>query len=330
MRIVLTRRGATIAALAATALLAVSALAAQAAETFPSKPVRLIVPYAAGGGTDLLARVVGHQLATVWGQQVVIDNRAGAGGRVATELLVRAAPDGYTLLLVSAAHAINAGMYHDLPYDSVADVTPVGLWTTAPYVLVVNAKGPIASIPDLIAAAKRSPGRLTYSSSGNGSGPHLGGELFKMLAGIDMVHVPYKGGGPEMSALLAGETAMSFASIASARPLLQSGDLKALGVTTTARARGLPDVPPIAEVLPGYEASGWLGIGAPKGTPADVIERLNKAFNEAIVDPAVKSRLNSLGDAVAPKTSADFGLLMKNDVEKWAKVIQSANIKLEQ
>jgi tripartite-type tricarboxylate transporter receptor subunit TctC len=330
VRIAPTRRGATIAALAATALLAVSALAAQAAETFPSKPVRLIVPYAAGGGTDLLARVVGHQLATVWGQQVVIDNRAGAGGRVATELLVRAAPDGYTLLLVSAAHAINAGMYHDLPYDSVADVTPVGLWTTAPYVLVVNAKGPIASIPDLIAAAKRSPGRLTYSSSGNGSGPHLGGELFKMLAGIDMVHVPYKGGGPEMSALLAGETAMSFASIASARPLLQSGDLKALGVTTTARARGLPDVPPIAEAgLPGYDFTTWYGVLAPAGLDPAIVDTLNRAMSDAVREPAVADRLVAEGFEPDPDSPSAFAALIKAEIAKDAKIIAASGARIE-
>jgi tripartite-type tricarboxylate transporter receptor subunit TctC len=304
--------------------------APHAADSFPTKPVRLIVPYAAGGGTDLLARVVGHKLSTMWGQQVVIDNRVGAGGRVATELTVRAAPDGYTLLLVSAAHAINAGMYHDLPYDSVADVTPIGLWTTAPYVLVVNPKQPIASIPDLIAAAKRAPGHLTYSSSGNGSGPHLAGELFKMLAGIDMVHVPYKGGGPEMTALLAGETTMSFASIASARPLLDSGELKALGVTTIARARGLPDVPPIADAgLPGYDFTTWYGVLAPAGLDPAIVDLLNHAMSAAVQDPDVAERLVAEGFEPSPDSPSGFAALIKAEIAKDAKIIAASGARIE-
>ena len=304
--------------------------AAHAADAFPTKPVRLIVPYAAGGGTDLLARVVGHKLSTVWGQQVVIDNRVGAGGRVATELTVRAAPDGYTLLLVSAAHAINAGMYHDLPYDSITDVTPIGLWTTAPYVLVVNAKRPIASIPQLIEAAKRAPGRLTYSSSGNGSGPHLAGELFKMLAGIDMVHVPYKGGGPEMSALLAGETTLSFASIASARPLLESGELKALGVTTTARARGLPDVPPIADAgLPGYDFTTWYGVLGPAGLDPAIVSLLNRAMSAAVQDPEVAERLVAEGFEPHADSPSGFAALIKAEIAKDAKIIAASGARIE-
>jgi len=328
------RRRSRLGAVTAITMVAACAIAvprqAHAADGFPAKPVRLIVPYAAGGGTDLLARVVGHKLGTMWGQQVVIDNRVGAGGRVATELTVRAAPDGYTLLLVSAAHAINAGMYHDLPYDSVADVTPIGLWTTAPYVLVVNAKRPIASIPDLIAAAKRNPGQLTYSSSGNGSGPHLAGELFKMLAGIDMVHVPYKGGGPEMSALLGGETTMSFASIASARPLLESGELKALGVTTTVRARGLPDVPPIAEAgLPGYDFTTWYGVLAPAGLDPEIVSLLNRAMSAAVRDPEVAERLVAEGFEPDPDSPSEFAALIKAEIVKDAKIIAVSGARIE-
>jgi tripartite-type tricarboxylate transporter receptor subunit TctC len=331
----MTPRRTRIAACIAVALaLALGALApsghAYAADAYPTKPVRFIVPYAAGGGTDLLARVVGHKLGTMWGQQVVVDNRAGAGGRVAAELTVRAPPDGYTLLLVSAGHAINAGMYRDLPYDPVADFTPIGLWATAPYVLVMSAKQPIASIADLIAAAKRAPGRLTYSSSGNGSGPHLSGELFKMLAGIDLVHVPYKGGGPEMSALLAGETTMSFASIASARPLLQSGGLKALGVTTTARARGLPDVPPIAEAgLPGYALTTWYGVLAPAGLDPAIVDTLNRAMASAVREPAVADKLVAEGFEPSPESPRAFADLIKSEIATYATIIRASGARVE-
>jgi tripartite-type tricarboxylate transporter receptor subunit TctC len=316
------------------AALAIATLAAphgtRAADRFPTRPVHLLVPYAAGGGTDLLARVVGQKLGERWGEQVVIDNRVGAGGRVATEQEARAAPDGYTLLLVSAAHAINAGMYHDLPYDPVADFTPIGLWTTAPYVLVASSKQTMASIPELIAEAKRRAGQLTYSSSGNGSGPHLAGELFKMLAGIDMVHVPYKGGGPEMTALLVGETTMSFASIASARPFLQSGQLKAFGVTTTTRARGLPDVPPIAEAgLPGYDFTTWYGVLAPAKLDPALVAKLNHDMTAAVSEPAVAERLVAEGFEPAPSTPSAFAALIKDDIAKLGKVIQSSGAHVE-
>jgi tripartite-type tricarboxylate transporter receptor subunit TctC len=303
---------------------------AHGADSFPTKPVRLIVPYAAGGGTDLLARVVGQKLSAAWGQQVVIDNRVGAGGRLATELAARAAPDGYTLLLVSAAHAVNAGMYRDLPYDSVTDFTPIGLWTTAPYVLVLSAKQPIASIPALIEAARRTPGRLTYSSSGNGSGPHLSGELFKMLAGIDIVHVPYKGGGPEMSALLAGETTISFASIASARPLLQSGDLKAFGVTTMTRARALPDVPSIAEAgLPGYDFTTWYGVLGPAGIDSDLVHKLGDAMTAALREPDITAKLVSEGFEPSPTAAPQFAALIKSEIAKYAAIIKSSGARVE-
>lgn len=303
---------------------------AKASDAWPAKPVRLIVPYAAGGGTDLLARIVAQKLGTTWGEQVIIDNRVGAGGRLATELAARAAPDGYTLLLVSAAHAINAGMYHDLPYDPVADFTPIGLWTVAPYVLVVSAKQPMVSIPELIAAAKHSPGRLTYSSSGNGSGPHLAGELFKMLAGIDIVHVPYKGGGPEMTALLAGETTMSFASIASARPFLQSNGLKAFGVTTTTRARGLPDVPPIAEAgLPGYDFTTWYGVLGPAGIDAELVRKLNRDMSAAVRDPEVSTKLVAAGFEPDPRSASAFAELITAEIAKYAKLIKRSGARVE-
>ena len=318
--------------LAALALLIVLAATppARAAEPYPTKPVRLLVPYAAGGGTDLLARVVGQKLSTAWGQQVVIDNRVGAGGRVATELTARAAPDGYTLLLVSAAHAINAGMYGDLPYDSIKSFTPVGLWTTAPYVLVLSVKQPIASIPDLIARAKQAPGTLTYSSSGNGSGPHLSGELFKSLAGIDLVHVPYKGGGPEMTALIAGETTIAFASIASARPQLEAGALKAFGVTTTTRAKGLPSVPPIAEAgLPGYDFTTWYGVLAPAGLEPERVTLLNTAMTDALRASDVADKLVAEGFEPNPSTPAEFGARIAREIEIYAKLIKASGAKVE-
>lgn len=303
---------------------------AAASDDWPTKPVRLLVPYTAGGGTDLLARVVAQKLSTTWGQQVVIENRVGAGGRLATELTARAASDGYTLLLVSAAHAINAGMYHDLPYDPVADFTPVGLWVTAPYVLVASVKQPIASISALIAAAKHRPGRITYSSSGNGSGPHLAGELFKMLAGIDIVHVPYKGGGPEMTALLAGETTMSFASIASARPFLQSEELRAFGVTTTKRARGLPDVPPIAEAgLPGYDFTTWYGVLGPTGIDAELVQKLNRDMSAAVRDPDVSGKLVAAGFEPDPSSARAFAELISAEIAKYAKIIKSSGARVE-
>lgn len=312
------------------ALLGMALTPARAQEAFPNKPVRLIVPFAAGGGTDLLARVVGQKLGAAWGQQVVVDNRVGAGGRVATELTARAAPDGYTLLLVSAAHAINAGMYGDLPYDSVKSFTPIGLWTTAPYVLVLSAKQPLGSIPDIVAAAKRAPGTLTYSSSGNGSGPHLSGELFKMLAGVDLVHVPYKGGGPEMSALLAGETTMAFASIASARPQLEAGGLKAFGVTTPTRARALPAVPPIAEAgLPGYDFTTWYGVLGPAGIDPARVATLNRAMTAALRERDIADKLIAEGFEPSPGTPEAFGTLIVREIETITALIKRSGARVE-
>jgi tripartite-type tricarboxylate transporter receptor subunit TctC len=297
-------------------------------ENYPSHPVRLIVGFPAGSGPDIVGRIVAQAVGEKLGQSIVVENRPGAGSNLATADVAHSPPDGYMLMLLTTANVINATLYQNLNYDLLRDIVPVASIDNEPFVFEVTPSFPAKTLAEFIAYAKANPGKVTMASAGVGSAPHIFGEMFQKMAGIQLAHVPYRGN--PMPDVMSGQVDFFIGPVQSALEFVRAGKLRALAMTTTTRFDGLPDVPVVADFVPGYDATGWLGIGAPKGTPADVIERLNKAVNESIVDPAVKARLNGLGDTVAPKTSADFGLLMKSDVEKWAKVIQSANIKLEQ
>jgi tripartite-type tricarboxylate transporter receptor subunit TctC len=297
-------------------------------DTYPTHPVRLIVGFPAGSGPDIVGRILAQTVGEKIGQSVVVENRPGAGSNLATADVAHAPPDGYMLMLLTTANVINATLYQNLSYDLLRDIVPVASIDNEPFVFEVTPSFPAKTLSEFIAYAKANPGKVTMASAGVGSAPHVFGEMFQKMAGIQLSHVPYRGN--PMPDVMGGQVDFFIGPVQSALEFVRTGKLRALAMTTTTRFNGLPDVPVVADVVPGYEASGWLGIGAPKSTPADVIERLNKAVNETLVDPTVKARLNSLGDTVVPKTAADFGLLMKSDVEKWAKVIQSANIKIEQ
>lgn len=296
-------------------------------QTWPTRPVRIVVGYAPGGVNDLLARLVGPFLAERLGQAFPVENRPGAASNIATEAVARAAPDGYTLLLVGSANAINTTLYEKLGFDFVKDIAPVASLCSVPIALLVNPAVPARTLSDLISYAKANPGKLSMASPGNGSPQHLAGELFKMLAGIDMVHIPYRGGGPAMTDLLSGQVQLSFGSVASSMQYIRGGQLRALGVTSPGRLDVLPDVPAIAELLPGYVAIGWYGLGAPAGTPGEVVKRLNEAANAAIADPKISARLVELGATPLPGSSADFGKLIADETERWGKVVRFSGAK---
>jgi tripartite-type tricarboxylate transporter receptor subunit TctC len=298
------------------------------AEGYPTHPVRLICGFPAGSGPDIVARIVGQGMSEKLGQSVVVENRPGAGSNIATSDVAHAPPDGYMLMLLTTANVINATLYTNLNYDLLRDIAPVGSIDDEPFVLEVNPSVPAKTLPEFIAYAKANPGKVTMASAGIGSAPHIFGEMFQRMAGIQMTHVPYKGN--PIPDVISGQVDCFIGPVQSSLEFVRSDKLRALGLTTTRRFDGLPGVAPIAEVVPGYEASGWLGVGAPKDTPVDVIAILNKALNAAVAEPDVKSRMASLGDAIMPRSSADFGKLMKDDVAKWADVIHSGNIKLEQ
>jgi tripartite-type tricarboxylate transporter receptor subunit TctC len=311
----------------ATALPAVSRFAW--AQTYPTRPVRLVVGFAAGSATDILARLMGQWLSERLGQQFIIENRPGAASNIATEAVVRAPPDGYTLLVVSSASAINATLYDKLSFNFIRDIAPVASVIRGPTVMVVNPSVPAKSVPEFIAYAKANPGKLTMASGGIGSGTHLTGELFKMMAGVNMVHVPYRGGGPALTDLLGGQVQVMFPSTVSSIEYIRAGRLRALAVTTATRSDALPDVPTVDEFVPGYEASAWFGVGAPKATPAEIVEKLNKEINAGLADPKMKARLADVGGTALSGSPADFGKLIADETEKWAKVIKSAGIKPE-
>jgi tripartite-type tricarboxylate transporter receptor subunit TctC len=299
------------------------------AQTYPARPVRLVIGYTPGGSADLTARLMGQWLSEKLGQSFVIENRPGGGTNIATEAVVRAAPDGYTLLLVAPANAINATLYEKLNFDFLRDTEPVAGIIRFPNVVVVNPSLPITSIPELIAYAKANPGKLNMASSGNGSTIHMSGELFKMLTGINMVHVPYRGGAPALTDLIAGQVQVMFDNIPTCAEHVKSGKLRGLAVTSTTRSEVLPDLPVVADFLPGYEASAWYGIGAPKGTPPEIIERLNKAVNEILADPKAKARFTELGAFLLPGSALDFGKLLANETDKWGKVVKFAGAKVD-
>lgn len=298
------------------------------AQAWPSRPVRWIVGYAPGGGNDIVARLMGQWLSDRLGQTFVIENRPGAATNIAAEFVVNAAPDGYTLLLVGQPNAINATLYETLPFDFIRDIAPVAGIMTVPNVVVVNPSFPAKTIPELIAYAKANPGKINMASAGNGSAAHLAGELFKSMTGVDMVHVPYRGQAPAIADLLSGQVQVLFATSPASMEFIKTGKLKALAVTTAVRAEALPDLPTVADSVPDYEASAWYGLGAPRKTPAEVIDRLNQETNAGLADVKLKVRLADLGGTLIPGSPADFGKLIADETGKWGKVIRTANIKL--
>jgi tripartite-type tricarboxylate transporter receptor subunit TctC len=309
----------------AAALPAVSSIAR--AQTYPSRPVRIVVPFPAGQATDTVARLMGQSLSERLGQPFVIENRTGAGGNIATESVVRAAPDGYSLLLVSLPNALNVTLYKKLNFDFIRDIAPVASIGGASYVMVVNPSVPAHAVPEFIAYAKANSGKINMGSSGIGSASHLFGERFKMMTGINLVHVPYRGG--YVSDLLSGQVQVVFGTISTNIPYIRSEMLRALAVTTTTRSDVLPDIPTLAEFVLGYEGSAWYGVGAPKDTPAEVIDKLNKEINAVATDPTIKSRLADLGVDPMSMTSAAFGKFIADETEKWGNVIRALNIKAE-
>jgi tripartite-type tricarboxylate transporter receptor subunit TctC len=299
------------------------------AQAWPSRPITLIVFVPAGGTPDIIARLLGQALSQRLGQSMVIDNRPGGGGNLALQAVARAAPDGYTLLQVATPHAINVTLYEKSPSTVTRDIILVASTNSDAFVLLVNPAFTAKSVPEFIAYAKANPGKINVSSSGTGNLSHLAGELFRMSTGIEVVHVPYRGTPAAHAALIAGEVHAMFDAIGSAVPQIQSGALRALGVTAATRMRVLPDVPAIAEVVPGFSVMGWLGYGVPKGTPADIVERLNAAVNAVLADPAIKTRMAELGSDVISGSTADFGKLVADDTEKWAKVVKFAGLKAD-
>jgi tripartite-type tricarboxylate transporter receptor subunit TctC len=297
------------------------------AQTYPTRPVRLVVGFPPGGGTDIIARLIGQWLSERLGQQLVIENRPGAGSNIATEGVVRAAADGYTLLLVSAAHAINATLYDRLNYNFLRDIAPVAGVIRVPNLMEVNPSLPPKSVPEFIAYAKANPGKVNYASGGNGTAQHLAGELFKIMTGVDLVHVPYRGDAPALTDLIGGQVQVMFGNMPSSIEHIRAGKLRPLAVTTAARSEALPDLPPVGDFVPGYEASTWQGLGAPGNTPAEIVDKLNKEINAALSDPKIKARLADLGGTVLSGSPADFGRLIADETEKWGKVIRAANIK---
>jgi tripartite-type tricarboxylate transporter receptor subunit TctC len=299
------------------------------ADTYPSRPVHLIVFYAAGGGNDIIARLMGQWLSERLGQSFVIENRPGGGGNLGTEYVVRAAPDGYTLLLSSTANTVNASLYDKLDFDFIRDVAPVASISYEPNIMVINPSVPAKTVPEFIAYAKANPGKINYGSAGIGSSQHMSGELFKMMAGVDMTHVPFRGTAPALQNLLGGQVQLMFASMPATLEHVRAGRLLALGVTIAKRSDVLPDVPSISEFLPGFDAEVYYGVCAPKDTPAEIVERLNKEINAGLLDPQLKARLTELGSMTLPGSPAEFGKFIANESEKWAKVVKFANIKAE-
>ena len=311
----------------AAALPAVSHIAR--AQAFPSRPVRIVVGFPAGGAQDIGARVIGQWLSERLGQSFLIDNRPGANGNIGAQGVVNAAPDGYTLLVVGAPNAINATFYSNLAFNLTRDIMPVAGISRTPLVMVVHPSVPATTVPEFIAHAKANPDQINMASGGNGNVTHLAGELFKMIAGTKMIHIPYRGGALATTDLIAGQMQLYFAPVQESIEHIRAGKLRALAVATSTRLPALPGIPTVGEFLPGYEASGWNGIGAPRGTPADIIERLNREINAGLAQPAIKARFDDLGAPLLPLSPAEFGKLIAEDTEKWGKVIRAAKIKPE-
>jgi len=296
------------------------------AEDYPARPVRIVAGFAAGGGVDITARLIGQWLNERLGQSFVVENRTGAGGNIGTEAVVTAAPDGYTLLLATVPNAVNASLYNNLKFNFIRDIAPVAGIIRVPMFVMVHPSLPAKTVPELIAHAKANPGKVNMASAGNGSAPHMAGELFKMMAGVNMVHVPYRGQGPALTDLLGGEVQVLFATAPGTTDYVATGKLRALAVTTATRAQVLPDAPPVGDFVPGYETSQWYGMCAPGKTPTEIIGKLNKEINAAIADVSMKARLAAIGGEPLPGTPAEFGKLIAEETEKWANVVQAAGL----
>jgi tripartite-type tricarboxylate transporter receptor subunit TctC len=314
-------------AASAAALTALSRTAS--AQAYPTRPVRLIVPFGPAGATDITARLIGHWLSERLGQQFIIENRPGAGGNIGTEAVVRAPPDGYTLLYVTTANASNATLYDKLNFNFIHDIAPVAAIISFPYIMVVNPSVPAKTLPEFIAYAKANPGKINMASPGIGSTPHVNGELFKVMTGTNIVHVPYRSAAAVMTDLLSGQVQLYFGTTASSLEYVRTGKLRALGVTIERRLDELPEIPTVAEFVPGYEASNWYGIGAPKATPAEIIDKLNTEIKATLADPKMKAQLAELGGTVLAGSPADFGKLIAEETEKWGKVVRYAGIKVD-
>jgi tripartite-type tricarboxylate transporter receptor subunit TctC len=297
------------------------------AQAYPTRPVRIVVGFAAGGGGDITARLIGQWLSERLGQSFVIENRPGAGTNIGTETVVRAPPDGYTLLYVNTSNVINATLYEKLNFNFMRDIAPVAGISRAPLGMEVHPSFPAKTVPEFIAYAKANPGKITMASGGNGSPAHVAGELFKMMTGVDMVHVPYRGAAPALTDLLGGQVHVTFLDMPSSIEYIRTGKLRALAMTTAVRSEALPEIPTVSEFVPGYEASTWNGIGAPKNTLAEIIDKLNKEINAGLVDPQLKARLAELGGTVLALSPADFGKFIADETEKWAKVVKFSGAK---
>ncbi len=314
--------------LALAGLATLTAAPAPAAD-YPAKPVHWIVPYPPAGTTDILARLIGNYLSEHLGQSFIIENKPGGGNNIGTEYVARAAPDGYTLLLVNPANGINQTLYKNLKFDLLRDIAPVAGITRVPNVMEVTPSFPAKTVPEFIAYAKANPGKVNMASSGTGTSVHMSGELFMAMTGVKMAHVPYKGAGPALTDLMAGTTDVIFDNMPSSIGFIQAGKIRPMAVTTDKRSPALPDVPTVAESVPGYEASAWFGIGVPHGTPADVIDKLNKTVNEALKDPKMIARLAELGGVPMGGTPDDFGKVMSDEVAKWKKVVEFSGATVE-
>jgi tripartite-type tricarboxylate transporter receptor subunit TctC len=296
-------------------------------QAYPARPVRIIVGFAAGGTQDFLARLISQWLSERLGQSFVVENRPGATGNIATEAVVNALPDGYTLLMVGTASTVNATLYDKLNFNFIRDIAPVVGIMRVPGVIVLHPSVPATTVPEFIAYAKANPGKLNMASAGNGCPQHIYGELFKRMSGVQMAHVPYRGGAPATTDLLGGQVQVIFSPMPEAIEYIRAASLRALAVTSATRSEVLPDIPTVGEFVPGYEASGWFGVGAPKNTPAEIVDKLNKEINAALSEPKMKARLGDLGGTVLVGSPAELGRLIAEETEKWSKVIRAANIK---
>jgi tripartite-type tricarboxylate transporter receptor subunit TctC len=323
----LSRRSGLRLVLGAAALPAISRNAR--AQAYPSRPVRIVVGFSAGGPNDINARLISQWLSERLGQQFIVDNRPGASGNIAMESVVKSPPDGYTLVMVATSSAVNATLYDKLPFVFLRDIAPIGTISRNYFVLVVHPSLPVTTALELVAYAKANPGQLNMGSPGSGTGPHMAGELFKMMAGVRTTNVPYRGSAPMLTDLLGGQVQFAFDGISSSIEHIRSGRLRALGVSTATRLDALPDVPPIGELVPGYEAIGWQGLGTPKGTPAEIIDMLNREIGAGLADPKLRARIAELGNAAFALSPAAFGKLLAEDTEKWGRVVRFAGLKPE-
>jgi tripartite-type tricarboxylate transporter receptor subunit TctC len=316
-------------ALAAGFLFAIFTLSGAAADEYPSRPIKWVVGYPAGGTTDILARLIGQWLSEHMGQQIIIENRPGAGNNIGTEAVINSPPDGYTVLFVNPANGINASLYKKLNFNFIRDTAPIAGIARVPNVMEVNPEVPAKSVQELIDYAKANPGKVNMASSGNGTSVHLSGELFKMMTGVNMQHVPYRGSAPALTDLISGQVQLMFDNMPASIEHIRAGKLRALAVTTAARSPALPDVPTVAETIPGYEASAWFGMSAPKGTPPEIINKLNASISAALADPNIQARLADLGGTVMAGTPADFGKVIADETEKWSKVVNAVGVSVE-